>query len=390
MRSPWPRSILLALLLSVRTATAEDDCLPSVSLAGTLTLTDTATGGDDPITGLSGITWLGDDRYAAVLDNSDRLLLFRLTLAASGVPTGLSDLRTITLGEHHDYEDVSTCPPALVKRIAARRRARGDTVPDTCLLVCEEDTPAIRAIDLERGDLLGIVPIPDLLRTRRHQRGLESLAVDPDGRFIWTATEEALPADGPSVSDSEGTVVRLTRIAVPDAGGDGRDAQFAYAVDPPHTFARVLYGQPLAGLVALASLGEGRLLSLERSAAPGLPPFTSRIALVDTAAAEDVSDLAGDLAIRPELAVPKITLWQEALGCNLEGLCIGPRLPDGRRMLVAVADNGGLGTPSQLVALVLDEPRATIDASGFAAAAAIAGAALLVLRLTSPSPCSTR
>lgn len=380
--------LLAAALTLLAIPSAAADGRPNVALAGTLSLPATATEGGPELTGLSGVTWLGDDRYAAILDNSDRLLLFRLAVSRAGEPERVFDLELVTLGERHDYEDVAPCPPALAERIAARRRDRGDPVPDTCLLLAEEDTPAIRAIDLARGDLLGIVPIPELFMTRRPNRGLEALASDPNGRFIWTATEEALPADGPSSGIGQATVVRIARIAVPGSGDTG--GQFAYRVEPPHTFARIFAGEPLAGLVALAALGDGRLLVLERSGAPGLPPFKSRIALVDTRRGRDVSDLPGGLADRPETALAKDVLWEDALGCNLEGLCLGPRLSGGRQLLVAVADNGGLGTPTQLVTFVLTEPDAAVDVSAVGVAAAVAGTALLLLRLTSPSPCSTR
>jgi hypothetical protein len=398
MLSSHSPSRFLALLVtagvaSQATAAAADRPTapaPSVTLAGTLTLPDDAVAGEPAITGVSGVTWLGDDRYAAVLDNSDRLLLFRLALAADGSPQGTSDLEVVTLAAPHDYEDIAVCPPRLAARIADRRRSRGDSVPERCLLVCEEDTPAIRAIDLDRGDLLGIVPIPEIFSTRRPNRGLEALASDPDGRFIWTATEEAVPADGPAAGDGRGTVVRIARIAVPGGDTGDTDAQFAYPVEPPHRFARVFAGEPLAGLVAVVALGEGRLLALERSAAPGLPPFTSRIAVIDTSGAVDVADQPGGLAARPELRLDKQMLWEDALGCNLEGLCLGPPLPGGRRVLVGVADNGGLGTPTQIVTFVLAEPQAAVDASAVGFAAAFAGMALLLVRLTSPSPCSTR
>jgi len=363
-----------------------------LSMAGSLTLPDSL--GEEaaarPITGLSGITWLGEDRYAAVMDNSNRLLLLEIRLSAAGVPEAVDNLQIVELSARHDYEDLAVCPPRLVERIAERRRSRGDAVPAECLLVCEEDTPAIRAVDLESGELLGIVPIPDLLRQRRTNRGLESLAVDPDGETIWTATEEAIPADGPAAADGRGTVVRLTAIEVPGGAARTGPAQVAYAVDPPHRFARVFAGEPLAGLVALAALGDGRLLALERSAGPGLPPFTSRITLVETAFAKDVSDLAGGLADRGELHAAKHRLWEDAIGLNLEGLCLGPSLADGGRAVLTIADNGGLGTPNQLVGFVLRDPGQSVDAAAAAAAAAAVGSVLLLLRLTSPSPCSTR
>ena len=363
-----------------------------LSMAGSLTLPDSLA--EDaaalPITGLSGITWLGENRYAAVMDNSNRLLLLEIRLSAAGVPEAVENLKIVELSARHDYEDLAVCPPRLFERIAERRRSRGDSAPTRCLLVCEEDTPAIRAVDLESGELLGIVPIPEILRQRRSNRGLESLAVDPDGETIWTATEEGIAVDGPAAADGRGTVVRLAAIEVPGGVARAGPGQVAYAVDPPHRFARVFAGEPLAGLVALAALGDGRLLTLERSAGPGLPPFTSRIALVETASARDVSDLAGGLAERGEFHVAKHRLWEDSIGLNLEGLCLGPPLADGGRAVLTIADNGGLGTPNRIVGFVLRDSPQAVDAAAAAAAAAAAGSILLVLRLTSPSPCSTR
>ena len=372
---------------------AEDARPPRISLAGTLLLPDTAPGPDGtdlPITGLSGITWLGDDSYAAIMDNSDRLLLLRLLLSPTGVPEAVDDLKIVRLSDSFDYEDLAPCPRALADRIARRRRDRGEPEPRRTLLVCEESTPAIRAIDLDSGSLLGIVPIPDILKTRRPNRGLESLAISPDGNSIWTATEEAVAADGPAATVAGGTVVRLVRIAVPDAVGGRPSAQFAYAVEPPHRFLRIFAGEPLSGVVALAALDNDRLLVLERSGGPGLPPFEKRIYLVTTAAATDVSGVAGGLATREDLQLAKTPVWQDTLGCNVEGLCLGSQLARGGRGLVAVADNGGLGTPNQLIGFVVHDEAGVLDASWIGVAAALAGVTLLLLRLTSPSPCSTR
>jgi hypothetical protein len=266
------------------------------------------------------------------------------------------------------------------------------------VLVCEEDTPAVRAFSLADGSMIGTVPLPENLMKRRPNRGLESLAIEPDGRSLWTANEEALATDGPPAAVGGGTVVRLTRLPVAneqqplpfDRLRSRRDApppvafQAAYAVDPPHAFVRVFAGQPLSGVAALVALGRGRLLVLERSGGPGLPPFASRIYLVDTKAAVDVSAVERDLAARKEAIVEKRLLWSDSLGVNLEGICLGPMLADGNRALVAIADNGGLGTPNQLVGLSLVTPAPAAKPGVLGAVAAIVAIAVVVGRLTSP------
>ena len=53
-------------------------------------------------------------------------------------------------------------------------------------------------------------------------------------------------------------------------------------------------------------------------------------------------------------------------------------------LAVAVADNGGLGTPTQLIGLVMREAPRAVDASAVGGAAAIVGVVLLLVRITSP------
>jgi hypothetical protein len=145
-------------------------------------------------------------------------------------------------------------------------------------------------------------------------------------------------------------VVRLVRVPLAGAGGA---FQAAYRVDPPHGIVPVFAGPTFSGVVAIVALGRDRLLVLERSAGPGLPPFESRIYLVDTARAADVSGITGGLAEHRDTFVAKALLWSGALGLNLEGLCLGPRLSANRRALVAIADNGGLETPTQVAGFEL-------------------------------------
>lgn len=286
-----------------------------------------------PLTGLSGVTWLGRDRYAAVLDNSASVVRFRLELAPDGTPLAASGFEPLAVAERHDYEDVAP---------------RLGGVP--AIFLCEEDTPAIRVFRLADGTAEGTIPLPAVARSRRANRGLESLALDPDGRHLWTANEEALVPDGSPAGPGVGTVVRLMRLSL-QAGG--QPFQAAYRVDPPHDFVPVFAGPTLSGVVAIVALGQGRLLVLERSGGPGLPPFESRLSLVDTSTAVDVSRIGSDLAGRPEAMVPKILLWSAALGLNVEGLCLGPALGDDRRSLIGVSDNGGLATPTQLLGFEL-------------------------------------
>lgn len=305
------------------------------------------------VRGLSGLAWLGADRWVAVMDNADRLVTFRVELAADGLPLAIDDVAMRPLAARHDYEDVVVCPPALAALLDPRRRQSGET----SLLLCEEDTPAIRLFALDTGRALGRLPLPSILARRRPNRGLEALAIDPATMCVWTCSEEGLEGDAPVPTVTAGTVVRL--LAIDQAAAPARQRHYAYPVDPPHASLRVAAGPLLSGVVALVSLGGGSLLVLERSAAPGVPPFESRLYRVDTAVATDVAGVEGPIASRPDLFLTKRLLWSGTPGCNLEGLALGPPLADGGTALLAISDNDGLAAPAQVAGLRLTRPPVT-------------------------------
>jgi hypothetical protein len=295
-----------------------------------------------------------------VLDNSDRLATFTIMLDEDGAPITVGNVAVTTIEARYDYEDIAPCPPALQKRIARRLEKRGLPDPGRCVLVCDESTPAIRGLALADGRLLGSVPLPEIVKKSRPNKSLESLSVDPDGRRIWTANEEALTGDGWVSGEKAGTVIRLFAIATPDAEAgtaDDRaagDGQFAYQVEPPHEMMAVVDAAWLSGVTAIVALGEGKLLVLERSGGAGLPPFENRIYFVDTTTAEDVSAVEALNTKRPLATVAKRLLWRDALGCNVEGLGIGPPAGERGRTMVAISDNGHIGGPTKLFFFVLE------------------------------------
>jgi hypothetical protein len=385
---PLIRTISAALVIpavlacAVISEAADSAKLPfRVVYRGAITLPQTARdsrGNEVEITGLSGITWLGHDRYAAIMDNSDKLILFSLKLARDGTPEEATDIEVVTLTEPHDYEDIVACPEPLQRRIAARRMEQGFPDPGRCALVCEEDTPAIRTVSLTDGSLLGVIPIPEVFSARRLNRGLESLDIEPDGLHIWTANEEALPADGASATAFAGTVVRLARIATPEPNDKALQSptQFAYATDPPHSFIRVFSGEPLSGIVSVVILGDGLLLVLERSGCPGLPPFENRIYGVNTKDETDVTTIQQGLADGVDRHVGKVLLWKDQLGCNLEGLCLGPSLGVTRKSLLAIADNNGAGTPNVVVGFTLENAHGGMQFPAIIGVASIVAASI--------------
>lgn len=196
----------------------------------------------------------------------------------------------------------------------------------------------------------------------RNNLALESLTISPDGRFLYTATENALKQDGPAASLTDES---LSRILKYDLQTGELVGEFVYTVDtvadapvPAGTFST-------NGLVDLLAIdNNGTLLSLERSFSNGVGN-TVKLFEVRTQGALDVKGL-DDLIFEEEgvpfeidPAVSKRELLDFAdLGItpdNLEGLTLGPKLADGRQSLIVVADNNFSPTQkTQIIGLALD------------------------------------
>jgi len=291
------------------------------------------------ITGVSGVTWLGGDAFAAVMDNSDKVVLFDLALAEDGTVGALTNLRGLTLDRSGDHEGIALAGPGEV-------------------LISNEANSRIRAFGLADGLWRRTIPAPEIYDTRRGNLGLESLAFD--AAFIWSANEEALSVDGPRASPTGGTVVRLLRL---DALMETPIAQYAYEVDAMHG-PTIPFGPPgQSGLSDLVALPDGSVLALERSLAFIDPLFQTRIYEVETAGATDVSDLATlDGAVYTPTT--KRLLYSGAHN-NLEGLCLGPRLTPATHALVGVVDDGDPVSSNAVVVFLLGGLEAcAFDADG--------------------------
>jgi len=178
----------------------------------------------------------------------------------------------------------------------------------------------------------------------RDNLGFEALAITADGRRLIAGTESALVQDGPQATHERPALVRLV---VWDLAAGAPAAEHAYPVEPLPWPPAVPGAFRVSGLVDLVALDGGRLLALERAYAADRGTAL-RLYQVDLAAAGDVSAVES-LAAAGESIRPAAKELLFDLGAaladrgvapdNLEGMAFGPDLPDGRRLLVLVADN---------------------------------------------------
>lgn len=199
------------------------------------------------------------------------------------------------------------------------------------------------------GAYTGQLPLPPQLHMNSQEFGprknqtLEGVTFTPDGRRIVTAMEDPLYQDGADPTPEHGA---LTRITVHDTRTGQPLAQYAYPLEP--LFAATPAGSTdTNGVSDLVALGHDRFLFLERASIYADNNWKARIYLVDLHGATDVlgRDSLTDPSARPLKPVRKtlLTDLSDVPGLprvdNVEGITLGPRLPDGRRTVVLVSDD---------------------------------------------------
>ena len=243
------------------------------------------------------------------------------------------------------------------------------TRQDTWIITSEGIPPAIapfvREFDLSGQQVAELpvpnafVPLTDGTRGVRFNLGFESAAVAPNGQFLFVGAENAVAQDGPAASLTSGSQARLLRYNLQT----GRvDRQYVYPTDPVAE-APVPAGQfTVNGLVELLPVNNQFLLAMERSFSVGAGNTIRiyRVALpgaTDVNGTDDLDQLSGIRTAQKTLVLDLDDLVEE-FGLtldNIEGMTLGPRLPDGRQSLLLVSDNNFTpGQVSQFLAFALD------------------------------------
>ncbi len=207
--------------------------------------------------------------------------------------------------------------------------------------------PFVRRYDLA-GDYLADLPVPGYyLPTADHSSGIrfnlafESAGVPPNGRFFFTATENALFQDGPAATPTNGSPSRILRYNLQNGQ---LDREYLYETDPifqppipPTNFA-------VNGIVELLPFNNELMLSMERSFSVGVPGTGNEIKLYSVAlpGATNVLGTPSLAGLDVRRAQKTLLFDLGSLGIpldNVEGMTLGPKLPDGRQSLVLVSDN---------------------------------------------------
>jgi hypothetical protein len=220
--------------------------------------------------------------------------------------------------------------------------------------------PSINISDLD-GKFVDTFPIPSILSMKAtesgpHQNGgFEGIAFDPDFKTIFVAMEEPLYEDGP-LADVTPTK-SWTRILSYDVSTKRNLTQYAYGLEPVASPANPASAFKINGISEILSLGNKKLLTVERSFSTGNIACTIKIFLTDLNQATNVESIRSMKETPPDLAVSKkLLLNMDDLRIfidNIEGVTFGPDLLNGHKTLLFVSDNNFI--PLEKMQLLLFE-----------------------------------
>lgn len=339
------------------------DAAAEIEQLGEATVSREAPGVQGPIGGLSGWTYDAETgAYYVISDDRSRFAPARFYRLSVDLSDGRLDEGDVRVLGHVELRSPDGSPyPSDV--IDPEGLARG---PQGTWWVASEGNakkkvPASISEFSAEGLWLGELRLPRAFSPRRrsgvrHNLGFESATISPDGRWLFTATENALKQDGDRATADAGSASRLLRF---DLHRQRLDSSYLYRTEP---IAEAPQGEAFAvnGLVDLLALSEVRLLALERSFTAG-KGNVARLFEIDLSGATDVTRFRR-LEGRSGLAEisKRLLLDVGALGIepeNLEGMTFGPTLADGRRTLLLIADDNfnPRAQRSQVLAFALAE-----------------------------------
>jgi 3-phytase/alkaline phosphatase D len=233
---------------------------------------------------------------------------------------------------------------------------RDDTLVVTSEGIAPTIAPFVREFDLS-GHQVADLPVPGAFTPNaagthgvRFNLGFEAAAVAPNGQFLFVGAENALAQDGPAASVTTGSQARLLRYRLTSGQVD---REYVYPTDP------VVAPSPIFtvnGLVELLPINNQFLLAMERSFSVGVGNDIRiyRVAIPGATDVNGVDDLHQLDQVTPVQKSLLLNLQDLGLTLdNIEGMTLGPRLPDGRQSVLLVSDNNFTTTPPQVSQFLL-------------------------------------
>ena len=269
----------------------------------------------------SGITWLGASRYAIANDKSPTAGFYLMTIETDSITGELLTVREdtfLTSGlPNRDEEGICYMPES-----------------QTVFVSGEADQEIIE-YNLQ-GQLTGRkLNIPEVFKTAYKNGGFEALTYQPKTHRFWTTSEFTLKADGekPTIERKIKNRLRLQSF------GDDLQPKEQYWYESDSTIIKKQKGRSIVGVSGLAALDDGRIVVLEREMYFPKKQIGS-FAHVKLYVVNPTLHKPGEILSKTLLTEfrTKVNLTRRSFA-NYEGICVGPKLADGRQLLILVCDS---------------------------------------------------
>ena len=274
-----------------------------------------------PAGNYSGIAWIGGSQYAVANDKSPTTGFYLMTIDIDSIAGDITSVRLdtfLTCGQPaRDEEGVCYMPQ------------------NQTIFVSGERDQEIIEFDL-KGQLTGRrLNIPEVFKTAYSNRGFEALTYQQKTHRFWTTSESTLQADGekPSIDKKIKNRLRLQSF------GDDLQPKEQYWYETDSAIVKKRKGNSIMGVGGLAALDDGRIVVLERELY-----FPKRqvgsYCLVKLYAVNPAQHQPGDVLEKTLLVTfrTRFNLTRRNFA-NYEGICAGPKLADGRQLLLLICDS---------------------------------------------------
>ena len=269
----------------------------------------------------SGITWLGDSRYAVANDKSPTAGFYLMTIKTDSISGELLSVREdsfLTSGQpNRDEEGICY------------------VLQTQTVFVSGEKDQQILEYNFQ-GQLTGRkLTIPEIFKTADGNGGFEALTYQPQTHRFWTTSEFTLKADGekPTIERKIKNRLRLQSF------GDDLQPKDQYWYETDSTIIKKRKGRSILGVSGLAALDDGRIVVLEREMYFPKKQIGS-YCLVKLYMVNPSQQQPGEVLKKTLLTQfrTKINLTRRNFA-NYEGICVGPKLADGQQLLILICDS---------------------------------------------------
>ena len=269
----------------------------------------------------SGITWLGGTSYAVANDKSPTAGFYLMTIETDSITGELLTVREdtfLTSGQpNRDEEGICYVPYSQT------------------VFVSGEEDQEILEYNLQ-GRLTGRkLSIPEVFKSAYSNGGFEALTYQAQTHRFWTTSEFTLKVDGqkPTIERKIDNRLRLQSF------GDDLQPKEQYWYETDSTAIKKKKGRSILGVSGLSALDDGRIVVLEREMYFPKKQIGS-YCLVKLYMVNPSHQQPGEMLNKTLLTEfrTKMNLARRNFA-NYEGICVGPKLADGRQLLVLICDS---------------------------------------------------